>query len=275
MRIGVIGTGAIGEMIVGALLRSKSVRPKNLSVFNRTESKARVLARKYPGLAVCHAAENVVRRSDVVFLCVRPAQFPPLLQNLQSTWQPEKLAISVTSPIRIDQLETVIPCHVARVVPSLVNQSLSGSTLVTFGTTLSDFQKFKLWNLLGNFSQPLEIDEEKIRAASDLASCGPAFLSFWLERMIAGATRSTALNTKEATELVTQMVIGFAKLLDEKTYTLSELREKVTVRGGVTGRGLAILQQEDANLFTRLFAETQKKFREDHQALDGFFDKGE
>jgi competence protein ComER len=273
MRIGVIGTGNIGSILAGALVRGKAARPKAISVFNRTESKARELAARYPGLRVCASAEQAVRRSDTVFLCVKPLQLFPLLQSLNGFWHPDQLAVSVTSPVRIDQLERIIPCHTARVVPSIVNQTLAGNTLVTFGTTLTDFQKYKLWHLLGNFSNPIEIGETHIRIASDLSSCGPAFLSFFLEKMILDAARATHISPKTATELVTQMMIGFGKLLEEGTFTLPELRKKVTVKGGVTGAGLAVLDKEYGALFEHLFEATQKKFADDHQAIDPSFDR--
>jgi Pyrroline-5-carboxylate reductase len=273
MKIGVIGTGNIGSMIVGALIRSKSARPKSISVFNRTELKAHELAARHPGLKVCVSAEQAVRRSDTVFLCVKPQQLFPLLQSLRGYWHPDQLAVSVTSPVRIEQLEKLIPCHTARVVPSIVNQSLAGNTLVTFGTTLTDFQKYKLWHLLGNFSRPMEIDEAFIRIASDLSSCGPAFLSFLLEKMIQDAAKAAQISKKTATELATQMTIGFGKLLEEETFTLPELKEKVTVKGGVTGAGLAVLEKEYSDLFEHLFQATHKKFAEDHQAIDPSFDR--
>lgn len=273
MRIGVIGTGNIGSMIAGALVRSKAARPKAISVFNRTESKARELAARHPGLRVCASAEQVVRRSDTIFLCVKPLQLFPLLQTIRGYWHPDQLAVSVTSPVRIDQLEKMIPCHTARVVPSIVNQTMAGNTLITFGTTLTDFQKYKLWHLVGNFSHPIEVEEAFIRVASDLSSCGPAFLSFFLEKMILDAVGVSQIPRKAATELATQMTIGFGKLLEEETYTLPELKEKVTVKGGVTGAGLAVLEKEYAGLFEHLFKATQKKFAEDHQAIDPSFER--
>lgn len=273
MRIGVIGTGNIGSLIVGALIRSKSVKAKNIFVTNRTKKKASDLAAQYPGVKICGSPEETVRRSDTVFLCVKPPQFFSLLQPLRGVWYPEQLAISVTSPISISQLEKLITCHTARVVPSILNQALSGNTLVTFGTSMNDHQKYKLWNLLGNFSQPIEISEENIRVASDLSSCGPAFLSYVLEKMIEGAVQSTSISKKEATELTTEMAIGFGKLLDERNFTLTELRDKVTVKGGVTGAGLTVLKQEYHEVFEHLFEATQKKFLEDHLALDPFFEK--
>ncbi|WP_353948027.1 late competence protein ComER [Sporolactobacillus sp. Y61] len=271
MRIGVIGTGTIGSLIVGAFINSKSVKPKNIYVMNRTREKALAVAEKFQGVNVCRSAEETIHSSDIIVICVKPLQFFPLLEPLRSLWHTDQLVISVTSPISVPQLEKLIPCQVARVIPSIVNEGLSGNTLVTFGTRMTDFQKFKLWNLLGNFSKPVEINEENIRVASDLSSCGPAFLSFFLEKMIDGAVETTSVSRKEASQLVTEMIIGFGRLLEDNSYSLPELRKKVTVEGGITGVGLNILEQAYHSEFNRLFAATQKKFIEDHQKVDPQF----
>lgn len=271
MRIGVIGTGNIGSLIVDALVKSKAVKAKNIGVTNRSREKAVRLAQKYPGLTIYQSAAETIQHANLVFICVRPMQFHPLLLPLRGQWHPEQQAVSVTSPITVSQLEKLIPCKVARVIPSMVNESLRGSTLVTFGTDMNDHEKYKLWHFLGNFSKPIEIDEKNIRAASDISSCGPAFLSFFLEKMIDGAVRSTSLSRKEAAALTTEMVVGFGRLLENQSCTLAELRERVTVKGGVTGIGLNILNREYNDVFQHLFLETQKKFQEDHQSVDPLF----
>lgn len=273
MKIGVIGTGNMGSLIVDVLIKSKAVKAKSISVMNRTEKKALNLTEKYPGLTVHHSAAEVIRHSALIFLCVRPPQFFPLLQSVRGVWNADQTAVSITSPLAVGQLETMIDCPVARVVPSIVNRALSGSTLVTFGAGMNDRMKNRLWDLLERFSHPIEIAEENIRAASDISSCGPAFLSFLLEKMVDGAVRSTHIPQKEAAELTTEMVIGLGKLLEQKTYTLEQLRKKVTVKGGVTGVGLDVLGHGCGTVFEHLFEETQKKFLEDHLAVDPFFSK--
>jgi competence protein ComER len=275
MRIGVIGTGNMGTLLVDALVKSKAVKPRFISVMNRTKQKALDLAKKHHRLSVYESPVDILRHADIVFLCVKPGQFYSLLQPLRGAWHPGQLAISITSPISVSQLEQLVPCQVARVIPSIVNQSLSGSTLVTFGTSMTDIQKGKLWAILSQFSHPIEIDEENVRVASDLSSCGPAFISFLLRKMIDGAVNTTSLSKKQATQLTTEMIEGLGKLFAEQIYTLEELQKKVTVKGGVTGVGLDILEQGYNEDFEKLFSATQKKFAEDRQAVNAAFNQEE
>ncbi|MCO7126357.1 late competence protein ComER [Sporolactobacillus shoreicorticis] len=271
MRIGVIGTGNMGALLVDALVKSKAAKPKDITVMNRTKQKALDLAERHHRLSVSESPIKVLQNADIVFLCVKPGQFYSLLESLCGSWHPGQIAVSITSPISVNQLEQIIPCQVARVIPSIVNQSLSGSSLVTFGSSMADLSKNKLWAVLSQFSHPIEIDEENIRVASDLSSCGPAFLSFLLQKMIDGATSATSLSRKQATQLTTEMIEGLGKLFAEGIYTLEELQKKVTVKGGVTGVGLTVLEQGYQDVFEKLFTETQKKFVEDKEAINKTF----
>ncbi|WP_236628079.1 late competence protein ComER [Sporolactobacillus terrae] len=275
MRIGVIGTGTIGTLLVDALIKSKAAKPHAISVMNRTKAKAEALAKKHPRLSVCESPIDILRRTDLIFLCVKPNQFFPLLRPLRHAWQPSQLAISVTSPITIKQLETYVPCPVARVIPSIVNQSLSGSTLVTFGTRMTDLQKSRLWAVLAQFSNPIEIDEASVRAASDIASCGPAFITYLLRKMIDGAVTTTPLSHKQATQLTTEMIEGLGNVFQEKLYTLEELQNKVTVKGGITGAGLNALENAFHDAFENLFRATQEKFVEDQKKVRESFEQEE
>lgn len=271
MKLGIIGTGQMGSLLATSFIRSGALLPSRLIVTNRTAEKASRLKQQHPALQVAESADEVVKQADIVFLCTRPLDLYSLLQTVRKKWRDNQLAISITSPITVPQLEQAVPCGVARVIPSIVNQSLSGSTLVTFGSRINQRQRKNLLQLLSHISKPIVIDEPITRVASDISSCGPAFLSFLFEKMIDAAAKTTKITKEQATELITEMVIGMGHLFEEKTYTLASLREKVTVKGGVTGVGIGVLESECGEMFEHLFNQTQEKFLDDHRKIDQQF----
>ena len=52
MKIGVIGTGNMGTILIEAWLETKTLNPSDLIITNRTLSKALALQEKYPGIKV-------------------------------------------------------------------------------------------------------------------------------------------------------------------------------------------------------------------------------
>lgn len=68
-KIGVIGTGRLGGMLVRGLAGSKTVRAEDIVIQNRTVEKAQALAREIPGVRVFSRPEDVLQGAEIIFLC--------------------------------------------------------------------------------------------------------------------------------------------------------------------------------------------------------------
>lgn len=267
MNIGVIGTGNMGTILIEALLDSGASAPEHLYVTNRTKEKAARLQNVYPKLNVMQDESAVVDHADVFFICVKPLDIVRVLKHSASSITRDKLLVSITSPVSVKEIEAIVDCPVARAIPSITNRALSGVSLITFGKTCGAEDREKLLKIMEAISTPREIEEEITRAASDIVSCGPAFFTYLTERFIQAAQSQTDINYEQASNFVTEMLIGLGQLLDQKHYTLHALREKVNVKGGVTGVGLSVLKEETGDMFEHLFQKTHEKYAEDRSLI--------
>ncbi|CAG9619387.1 late competence protein ComER [Sutcliffiella rhizosphaerae] len=263
MKIGMIGTGNMGKILVESFIDSKAVPPEDITITNRSLMKAYHIKEKYKEIHVEETADEVVTASDIIFLCVKPLDIHPLLTKISQHLTNNKCIISITSPVSVGQLQTMISCQVARIIPSITNRALSGVTLLTFGSNVCEEYKEYLIKICSNISTPIHIEENVTRVASDIVSCGPAFFSYILQRFIDGAVNETAISKEQATELASQMIIGMGKLIEKDIYTLQTLQEKVCVKGGVTGEGIKVLENELGDVFNQLIQKTHEKFEED------------
>ncbi|RBW70482.1 late competence protein ComER [Bacillus taeanensis] len=273
MKVGIIGTGNMGGILIHSFIESEAVKSSNMIITNRTLAKAQKFQKKYSSLHIAGSAAKVAETADIIFICVKPREFYPLLHEIKRYLSANKVLISITSPITIDDLESIVSCQVARVVPSITNRTLSGCSLVTFGRNCSEVTKHKLEHLCSYISTPIQVEDKNIRAASDIASCGPAFFSFLLQRFIDGAVKQTDISKEQATRLTSEMIIGIAKLLENNVYSLQTLQEKVCVKGGVTGEGIKVLEEELGEIFEHVFEATHKKFKEDRENIIAQFYK--
>ena len=82
MKIGIIGTGNMGTILVEALIDGKAVSPSSMVITNRTKTKAILLKDKYKNLRVGENAADVASQSDLVFICVKPLDVFPILMKL-------------------------------------------------------------------------------------------------------------------------------------------------------------------------------------------------
>ncbi len=267
LKIGVIGTGNMGTILIAAFIDSCAVIPSHLTIVNRSREKAALLKKQYPAIRLAASGEEVVKSSDIIFICVKPHEYFPLLKKVRPFLKQRHLIVSITSPIKVSELESFVSCDVARAIPSITNRALSGASLVTFSSQCSEANKEKLLYLMSQISTPIETDEEVTRVSSDIVSCGPAFLSYLIQRFIEGAVAETELSAEQATILATEMLIGMGKLLEKDYFSLETLQRKVSVKGGVTGEGLNVLETETGEMFHHLIQRTHKKFDEDRKGI--------
>ncbi|MBN2908589.1 late competence protein ComER [Polycladomyces sp. WAk] len=275
MKFGFIGTGSMGSNLVQAFVQSYAMQPDHIIVSNRTRDKAERLALDCPGIHVADHNLETARKADCIFLCVKPGDFRHVLDEIQDVVRPDQYVISITSPVMIRDLEEHLEGKIAKVIPSICHAALSGNSLLIPGTRFSDEDTQWLYQLFSCISEPLYIDEAHTRAASDLASCGPAFLANILEQWTRAAVKVTGLPEETAVSLVEQMVIGTGKLLSENGFTLQSLQDRVAVPGGITREGLHLLNDAFTPCFTRLFQLTHMKFSEDLHKVQQSFQRAE
>jgi competence protein ComER len=271
MKIGIIGTGTMGSILVESFVDGKAISPSQLLLYNRTEEKARALQHRIPEVNVCPSNKELIQQSDLIFICVKPPDICPLLEKYQSQFRRDQCVVSITSPVSVSQLEAKIPCSCARVVPSITNRALAGVSLVTFGENCSTFWREALLELLSHISIPFLIDQHITRVSSDIVSCGPAFFSFLLQQFVEASVKETDIDRETAVQLAEHMVVGLGELIKKGYYSLPTLQEKVCVKGGVTGEGIKVLAKESEGMFERLLQVTHKKFEEDIELVQNQF----
>ncbi|MYL33403.1 late competence protein ComER [Pontibacillus yanchengensis] len=267
MKWGIIGTGNMGRILMEAWLDSGMIQQSDLYITNRSLKKAVALKDYYPEINVIHDPATLAQKVDVLFICVKPLDIYPLLTDIQSQLTEKHCLVSITSPYSVEELEKLVPCQVARIIPSITNRARTGVSLMTFGTRIDPVMKAYIQQSVKLYSRPLEINEAITRVSSDIVSCGPAFFSYIIQRFVQAACEETDITNEDATTMITEMLIGFGKLIEEGYYSLSTLQAKVCVKGGVTGEGIQILEEEIGDMFHHLFQKTHKKYQEDKREI--------
>ena len=263
MITGIIGTGNMGTILIESLITSGFLNQNRLIINNRTLVKAESLKEKYPGICVAHSSVEIAKSANLIFICVKPHEIHPLIEIMEPHLTAEQCLVTITSPLSPKQLERMIPCSCARLIPSITNRAQSGASILTFGESCKEEWQDHLHRLAASFSRPLQIETQYTRVTSDIVSCGPAFFSYLARSFIDAAVLHTGINQEQATELTQSMLIGLGELLNKQYFTLPALQEKVCVKGGITGEGIKVLDKELEGVFKRLFEATEKKFEED------------
>lgn len=267
MKIGFIGAGSMGGLLAGALLRARAFEPSDVTIATRTSSKAERLAQQFPGLKVGPTNTAAVQGADLIFLCVKPLDYKQVIGEIRSIVRPEQLLISITSPVTLEQLERLLPCKIVKIIPSIVNGAASGASLFMYGSRLVPADKKRLVSLFAKISEPIEVPEQNVRAASDLSSCGPAFMAYLLEQFVEATVEYAGMTPDVAARLGAEMLLGTARLL-EQGCTTQELQARVCVPGGITAVAIEELRVATQDAFRKVLKKTHEKFAEDMEKVE-------
>jgi len=275
MKIGFIGAGSMGSLLIESLIKSEAVEPSQIKVSNRTYAKAQALAQKFPGLIAETSNISAAVGADIVFLCIKPHEFATVTREIKSYLRPEQIIVSITSPVLIAHLEHELESKIAKVIPSITNKMWSGATLCIYGKRMNEEDQIKLEELLNYISEPLQIDEAYTRIVSDISSCGPAFFAFLLQQFIDAAVEETGISRQGAMTIASNMILGTGLLLTEGGLTTEEVQQRVAVPGGITAKALSMLGRETDGIFNELIRVTHAKYYEDLEKVNQTFDKEE
>jgi competence protein ComER len=275
MKVGFIGTGSMGSLLIEAFLSSGALEPQDVFASNRSPHRLVQLENRHPGLQVCGSNSETAARSDIVFLCVKPLEFKALTDEIGPCLRSDQIVVSITSPVQLYHLESVLPSRIAKVIPSITHRMKAGTSLCVFGDRLSHEDRLSLIHLLSFISVPVEISENHTRIASDFSSCGPAFLSYFIEEWIEAAVEATGIDKALVSTLAGEMLLGTGRLLTEGSFTPQELQRRVAVPGGITAEALTHLRCSLEGVFERLITTTHNKYDEDLSKLDILFGRNE
>jgi len=275
MNIGFIGAGSMGSLLIEAFIIAEAVEPNQISVSNRTNSKVEQLACKFPGLQAKQTNTAVVQQADIVFLCIKPHEFAHVISEIKPFVRDEQLIVSITSPVQLSHLEQELNCHIAKIIPSITNKMWSGATLCIYSEQIDEAHQTMLEQLLAYISEPIRIEESYTRIVSDISSCGPAFMSFFLQQFVDAAVEETGISRDAAMMIASNMMLGTGLLLTEGGMTPEEVQRRVAVPGGITAKALAMLKKDSTGLFNSLIRTTHAKYFEDVEVVSAQFKKEE
>lgn len=153
MQIGFIGVGKITNAIVEGLCTS-SIEDTQIYLSPRNEANARRLAEKYAQVERLESNQQVIDRSDIVFIAVRPAVALEVLHTL--VFREKQIVVSLIPLLkRTELLNAVAPAtHVTRAVPTPTVMQHTGPILL-FHSNDTVTQLFR------HLGQPLEVTDEQ------------------------------------------------------------------------------------------------------------------
>ncbi len=257
MSVGFIGMGNMGQMLVTALARSGVLPPDEIVVSSRSSAKLDHVASAVPRVVKAFTNRELIRQCDLFFLCVKPGETRDVLDDVGPYITPKHLLITINNTVMIPMLEERTRARVAKVIPSVVQRVNSGCSLLVFGSRCTPEDHDTLTRLMGAVSRPYTINESQARVASDLTSCGPAFLSYTF-RALAEAARhyQPDLCRETVDSMIRETVRATCDLMDQNGFSFDDIIGRVSTPGGVTADGIRIMDELMGGLWEQVIETT-------------------
>lgn len=260
MKIGFVGMGNMGRMLVTALLRAGALDPASTIVSNRSREKLSQMASLFPRLTTTGRNDELAQGARVIFLCVKPGETKAALDEMHPYITSDHLLVIITNTIMIPALEEVTPARVAKVIPSIVQGVGAGASLLIFGGRCTLADRALLDRLLRAISLPVVIKESQARICSNLTSCGPAFLAY-VYRALSTAARQYQpdLTPDLIDQLVRETIKATTQLIEQNGYAWADVIDRVSTPGGITAEGIKVLDEQMAGVWEQVMETTLAK----------------
>ena len=82
MKVGFIGTGSMGSLLVEAFVKAGAMQPADIAVSSRTRDQSRSAGAACSGLRIAASNVDAARQAELLFLCVKPADFQAVLTEI-------------------------------------------------------------------------------------------------------------------------------------------------------------------------------------------------
>lgn len=241
--IAVIGPGAMGEAIIGGLLRQELVAAEQIMISHPREERRHELQVRY-GVQVTSDNRQAAEWGTVVIFAIKPQMLQRVLAPLRHSLREDDLVVSVIAGATIHAFaEALSHPAVVRSMPNTPAQIGEGMTVWTASEAVSERQRGWAKTILGSLGHELFVDTEQyLDMATAINGTGPAYFFLVLEAMVDAGVH-LGLSRRIAEELVLQTMLGSVRYALQSGAHPAQLRNAVTSPGGTSAAAISEMER--------------------------------
>jgi len=121
MKIGFIGYGNMGKMIINNILSLNLLNEEEIIVSTRTIAKLDLLKEKYPKITTTSNNNYLAQNSDKIFIFVKTPQFQEVMEEIKLFLGEKKHIIHICFGVSFQDVNTVFNGPVSQIIPSIAS----------------------------------------------------------------------------------------------------------------------------------------------------------
>ncbi len=235
--MGIIGFGKMGEAIAKGLIE------KGVDLITYDIAPDRRMEADSLGVKVASSNLEVVERSDVIFIAVKPQVFADVAVSLKGRVASGKIVVSIMAGVRSAKVKELLDIpRVVRVMPNTPALVGEGVMAVCWCGDFSTEEKKTVGDMLSTLGVVVEVHERYMDAVTALSGSGPAYVFLFLEALTDAGVK-VGLPRDVALKLAFQTIKGSVRLFELNGGIPRVFIDMVTSPGGTTVEALHVLER--------------------------------
>jgi len=258
-KIGFIGYGSMGSVILNGFLFSGAIRPDQVVVSSRTISKLSKIKNKFPEIEISSNNRATASKADLIFLFVGTSDVKYVINEIKPSISADTHIVYISAALEMDFVGKFFNGKITKVIPSLTSEVLEGVSLICHNLNVTSGESKRVNALFDSISDVKIIDEVDFDVGADITSCAPAFIAKIFMEFAEAASLNSNFSREETEEMLIKTLYGTSKMLHEKKFGFENLITEVATKGGITEEGIKVLDKKTPEMFDDLFKKTIEK----------------
>ncbi len=242
--IGFIGSGNMGQAMIGGILKAGLVKPEGIIVCDPDTKKLTALEKNL-GIRTASKSVDLALQADVIVLAVKPDIYPIVMTEIKDALRPGVLIVTIAAGRSLSEVEGILGKDVKAVrtmpnTPALVNE---GMTALCPNKNVTDEELDEVRAIFESFGKAEVIAEKLMDAVVGISGSSPAYVFMFIEALADAGVRG-GMPRDKAYRFAAQSVLGAAKMVLETGKHPGELKDMVCSPGGTTIEAVSVLEAE-------------------------------
>lgn len=240
-KIGFIGAGNMATAIIKGLI-AQNGNAGFINAYDVSNEKLSEIAAL--GVNALGSSEEIVNKSDIIVLAVKPQNYPEVLDSLKGVVNTGKTFVSIAAGISIGYVQKALECDcpVVRVMPNTPLLLKKGASALCPSENISNEDRQIVYDMFAGSGVCEYITEEHMNEIIAVNGSSPAYIYLFAKAMADYAV-SVGIEYDKAMNLICATLEGSAAMLRESGDSPETLIQKVSSKGGTTIEALNKLNE--------------------------------
>ena len=242
-KIGFIGMGNMAQALAAGFINAGAIDKKNVYAFAPHQDKLQKNAEKI-GFTPVRSLLALPQICDTIIMACKPYQIEGVLKELYSALEGKAL-ISIAAGWDFAKYKTALQTNtrVQFIMPNTPAMVGEGVLLFEETNSLEPQERQDIMKLFASVGLVQELPSSLMGIGGTVTGCGPAFVDLFIEAYGDAAVKY-GLKREDAYRLISQMVLGSAKLQLATGTHPGVLKDNGCSPAGTTIRGVTALEEQ-------------------------------